>query len=393
MFSSRNPRPWRIALYSHDSLGLGHVRRNLALAHALSEHIPAETDRQITGLLFTGFDSVSEQLPSGFDHVSLPGLSKESGSYQPRRLDVSMTRLVRIRSQLLASSMMAFEPDLVIVDRHALGFRGEFEWALRRLREDRPQVAIVLGLREVLDEPEAAATEWRRLGSPELVADLYDAIWLYGDPRVHDALSTGEVPTQLAGLVTHTGYLSNGRPRRDVAAERPYVLTMVGGGADGGSLCRAAAGAVAPEGHDHIVVTGPQMSDEEYHEIAAQAGAGTRVVRTVPDGLATMRGAAALVSMAGYNTVTEALSLPIPHLLVPRSEPRKEQLIRAQGLAAVGAADYLDAATLTPQQLTGWFASAVGKHVSKTQLHLDGLSRVGKLAAELLTTHRKEAVA
>ncbi|MDQ1623637.1 MAG: hypothetical protein QOH19_2055, partial [Actinomycetota bacterium] len=32
--------PLRIVLYSHDSVGLGHVRRNLALAHALNNQLP-----------------------------------------------------------------------------------------------------------------------------------------------------------------------------------------------------------------------------------------------------------------------------------------------------------------------------------------------------------------
>ncbi len=46
--------PWRLALYSHDSMGLGHVRRNLALAHALTNQLPGLTGRTVTGVLITG---------------------------------------------------------------------------------------------------------------------------------------------------------------------------------------------------------------------------------------------------------------------------------------------------------------------------------------------------
>lgn len=379
-------RPWRVAMYSHDSQGLGHVRRNLALAHALADHLPTLTGRDITGLLFTGFDSMAEQLPSGFDHVSLPGITKDSGHYRPRRVELSMGRTIRIRSQLLSASLVAFEPDLVIVDRHALGMRGELEWALRSLREERPDIAIVLGLREVLDAPAQAAQEWARLGDPAELAELYDAIWLYGDPRIHDPLTTGEVPTELAHLVRYTGYLARGRhelaPSR--RPRRPYVLTMVGGGSDGGALCSLAVDAKPPEGHEHLIVTGPQMAQREREELAARASAGTRVVASVPDGLTAVRHASAIVSMAGYNSVAEAMTTNTPQLLVPRSEPRLEQVIRAEGMARAGLADTAAIETLTPEALSTWMADAVGREVDRSGIDLDGLRTVGSLAATLL---------
>lgn len=385
LYQPASDRPWRVALYSHDSLGLGHIRRNLALAHALAEHMPAITGRDVTGLLFTGFDSVADQLPAGFDHVSLPGISKDTGRYAPRRLGLSMSRMVRIRSQLLAASLTAFEPDLVIVDRHALGFRGELAWALRSIKEERPHVAIVLGLREVLDSPDVASAEWARLGDPEEVSELLDAIWLYGDASVHDALATGEVPEEFRPLVTHTGYLGNGRPHHlEIEDPAPTVVTMVGGGADGAALCRAAVQATPPAGHEHLVVTGPQMSDDERSEIEAHARPGTRIVASVPDGYATIRAASAIVSMAGYNTVTEALTTSTPLLLVPRVAPRAEQLIRARGLERVGAADCLHPDDLTPEALTAWLGDAVQRRTDRTHLDLDGLTAVGQLASALL---------
>lgn len=378
-------RPWRAVLYSHDSQGLGHIRRNLAVAQSLAANLPKLTGRGVTGLLFTGFDSIADQLPAGFDHVSLPGLTKESGSYAPRRVDISMSRLLRIRSQLLAASIAAFEPDLVIVDRHALGLRGELEWALHALREERPHASIVLGLREVLDEPSVAAREWERLGDPDDLAHLYDAIWLYGDPRVHDALGTGEVPARLKGLVTYTGYLAKGRPTRTRRRPRaPYVLTMVGGGSDGAALCDLAARAPVPDGYEHVVVTGPQMPPDQRRAIVANARPGTRVMDQVPDGLASISHSSALVSMAGYNTVTEAMTTRVPHLLVPRSAPRLEQVIRAEGLAAIGAADTICLEQLSPERLGEWLASAVGREVPRDGLDLGGLQAVGSLAAELL---------
>lgn len=382
-----NPRPWRIVLYSHDSQGLGHVRRNLALAHALVDRLPRLTGRGVTGLLLTGLDGITKQLPTGFDHVSLPGVAKRSGSYEPRQVDVSMRRLLQVRSQLLTAAITGFGPDLVIVDRHAYGIHGELFEALHQLRADRPHAQIVLGLREVLDDPVAAAAEWQHLGDPADLVSVFDAVWLYGDPTVHDALATGEVPALLRPLVHHTGYLSLERwsdPSPKIHP-KPYVLTMVGGGSDGEVLCRAAAQAKVPEGHRHLLVTGPQMPVSTQRAIRRLATPDTDVVETVPDGLTAISESEAIVSMAGYNTVVEVMSTDIPHLLVPREAPRMEQVIRARGLAAIEAVDLISAPALTPQLLADWMATAVTRRVNRDHLRRDGLAVMGRLAAELLT--------
>src|SRR5699024_4339900 len=88
---------------------------------------------------------------------------------------------------------------------------------------------IVLGLREVLDAPRAAAAEWDQLGGAEHVARHLDAVWVYGDERVYDPRRTGELPRPLADLATTTGYLGRGRPaapdRSPTVPGSPCVLT------------------------------------------------------------------------------------------------------------------------------------------------------------------------
>ena len=160
--------PMRIVLYSHDSVGLGHARRNLALAHALHNQLPGLTGRPVTGILITGTAlAPAFQAPEGWDWVLLPGVEKSPEGYRPRNLSVPMHELVSLRARLLQAVLAGFRPDLVIVDRHATGVHRELEPALRRARAAGP-VRVVLGLREVLDSPEAAFAEWARCGGPEL---------------------------------------------------------------------------------------------------------------------------------------------------------------------------------------------------------------------------------
>lgn len=375
----------RIVFFSHDSQGLGHFRRNRALAHSLARRLPQLTGRPVTGLLLNGVAGVPPaSVPHGFDVVTLPTVGKSGRSYGPRRLDIGMNAVTSLRSEIVRATLVSFAPDLVVVDRHALGINGELAAALADLRADRPGARVVLGLRDVLDDPAAVAAEWQRTPA-DVVRALFDEIWVYGDPRVHDLRRTGELPAPLHDLVRYLGYLAHGRAEDPVGLdpERPYLFTTAGGGSDGTTVCLAAAAARVPAGYRHVVVTGPQMSEADHRAVERAASRGTQVVRSVPDATGLIRRAAASVSMAGYNTVTETMATDVPALLVPREWPRREQLIRAEGLARVGAADLLATGDLAPGAIGAWWGEAVARRVDRRHLDLAGLSAVARAAAGL----------
>jgi predicted glycosyltransferase len=376
----------RIVLYSHDSVGLGHVRRNLALAHALSNQLPGLVDRPVTGLLITGTAlAPAFRLPEGWDWVLLPGVAKSADGYLPRNLTLSMQEFVSLRARLLQATLAGFRPHLVIVDRHATGVHGELETALRRARSAGP-VRVVLGLREVLDSPAAALTEWARVGGPRVVKSLFDAIWVYGDPAVYDPVAAGEIPFALRKLIRYTGYLAEGRLSASGTScmPGPYCLTTVGGGSDGYALASVAVAAPIPTGLGHLVVAGPQMPAGQLEDLRRRARPGVKVVAAVDDIVFHLRHAGAVVSMGGYNTVCEILGTHIPALIVPRTQSRAEQRIRAASLAEAGYLEQHDVGTLTPEFLAGWLASRFGTTVDRRRAVLDGLVRVPQLAAELL---------
>lgn len=381
------PAPLRVLLYSHDSQGLGHLRRNLALAHSMAQQLPRRTGRPVTGMLITGLDVPAAELPDGFDVVRMPGIIKRSGAYAPREILVPMPALTDLREQLLTATVVAFQPDLVVIDRHVYGVDQELRAPLTALRLACPQAQVVLGLREVLDSPQVACAEWMSLGDLHAMRQVIDRIWVYGDVAVHDPRATGEIPAVLHDLVDFTGYLSQGRPgggTSPLVEHGPYLLTMVGGGSDGRVLCEAAARAQVPQGYRHILVTGPQMSEHDHRAVALAATQRTEVLRRVSDGLAAIRGASGLVAMAGYNTVTEVLSTDVPVLLVPREVPRLEQAIRCQALLRHGVVDVVPPAQVTSEAIAAWMAGAVGRSVDRSGIDRAGLAAVPRLAAELL---------
>lgn len=378
----------RIILYSHDALGMGHTRRNLTISHQLADHLPGCGGAPVTGLLLTGAaPQPGTRPPRGFDWLVLPGFAKSPSGYVPRHLHTDPQTLARLRSRVVTTALQDLEPDLVIIDRHPLGVHRELEAPLRVLRTRVAHAKVVLGLREVLDDPQAAAAEWQALGPVEDLRRLIDAVWVYGDRSVHDPLASGEIPPQLHDRVTFTGYLARGRHRLDPdpgPPTRPYVLTTAGGGSDGLPLLRAAAAMPPPQGHRHLVVTGPQLHDEDLAELRSCARGGVVIHRYRPGLSHLIAHASAVIAMGGYNTVCELMASSVPALIVPREHPRREQLIRARSLERVGAVDVLTQRELSADNLADWAARAVSRTVSRDHIDREGLRRTAQLAADLL---------
>lgn len=164
----------------------------------------------------------------------------------------------------------------------------------------------------------------------------------------------------------------------------PYFITTVGGGSDGHALASVALAAPVPGGLGHLIVAGPEMPAGELSDLQRHARPGVTVVSAVEDMVFQIRHAAGVIAMGGYNTVCEIMSTSVPALIVPRTQTRAEQRIRAMSLADAGYLEHQDIGTLTPDILAGWMASRLGTLVDRRRAVLDGLIRVPQLAADLL---------
>lgn len=373
----------RIALYSHDACGLGHIRRNLALAHAL-----ARLDPRPDILLLTGADEAGAfARPAGCDLVGLPGIAKSTdGSYAARHLSADLADVVVLRRSILTAALDRFAPELLIVDKHPRGAFGELEPALSRLAAR--GTAVVLGLRDVLDDPLVAAAEWARAGGSDALERWYSGVWVYGDPRVCDPTADLSLPSRFRRRVEYVGYLAHGREEASSTGGQPtdraYVLGLAGGGGDGAELADAFTTARFPSGVDAVFVAGPHLPEDVRRRLHRRAAdrADLRVLDFTTDLLSWLAGAAAVVSMGGYNTVAEVLCHTAPALVVPRVRPRTEQLIRAEAMAAAGHTDLMHPDRLTPKALTAWFAAALARpRHPRRGIDLDGLAKVPALAA------------
>jgi predicted glycosyltransferase len=381
-----SPRPLgtgpRIFLYSHDTYGLGHFRRNLLLADALARAIP-----DVSILCATGSPhSHSFRLPPRFDYLKIPSTTKNpDGTYRSRTLDLTLEEVTELRSRILRVGALSFRPDLVLVDQTPTGMEEELLPALRELRREWPQTRLVFGMRDLIDDPSRVVADWSRPGPREALETLYDAIFVYGMRRVFDVPKEYRFEPALAAKVRILGYLDPGAPAEPrgktraalgLANGRPLVLVTVGGGGDGDLVVRTFLRALRDEGDpgfDSLVVTGPLMSSRKrakFRDIASRLH-GVRLVEFIPNLLDYVAAADAVVGMAGYNSVCEILSVGAPSLLVPRNRPRLEQTVRARRLARLGLATVLEPDLLTPQGLLDSIRALLRGDRPKPRLALD----------------------
>lgn len=381
----------RIMLYSHDTLGYGHLRRNLLIATALSEMDPRPEILLIGGMREAG----AFAMPRGVDCVTLPAYAKQSdGSYRPRELGGDLARLARLRAQAIRSTVDGFDPDLMIVDNVPRGAQYELDDTLEMLSR-RGRCRIVLGLRDVIDESPVVRRQWLRQRSFETIRRFFHGVWVYGDPRFYDLLGDCGIGGTIGKRFAHVGYLDPAGRRdeaqgaADLAATlgsdaRPYVYCAVGGGRDGAALCDAFARAPMPEGHRGILVTGTQMPDELRARVADVAASrdDMTVIPFLKEPFKVKAGAARILGMGGYNTTMEMLTLDPPALIVPRCKPRREQVMRTERLAARGLVSMLLPEDLSPSAVGTWLRSAPARPGER--LDMGGLDRVKALSAGLL---------
>jgi predicted glycosyltransferase len=380
-------------LYSHDTQGLGHMRRNLLIAQTLLQVEPRPNILLIGGARELG----ALTIPPGIDCLTLPALGKNSdGSYHPRSLSVSLRRIIALRSSAIAAALQSFDPDVFIVDKTPLGAFDELVPSLEWLRARR-KARVVLGLREILDEPDVARSEWARSGSDRAIRRYYDAVWVYGDPQVYDPAAAYGFSRAVTRRLVYTGYIDRSTTRRimtgsdslpdqyAIPADTPLLLCLVGGGQDGAALAATFARATLPAGSSGVIVTGPFMPAEAREQLAALVAErpNLRLLPFIDEPTTLIRRAAAVVTMGGYNTVCEVLAYAKPMLIVPRVQPRREQLIRAERMRALGLADLLHPDDLAPQTLSAWLHRPHAPSAARTRLDLGALDRLPSLVDRL----------
>lgn len=390
----------KILIYTHDTYGLGNARRMLAIASHL-----VKSSEEISILLVSG-STMLHTFRHGprIDYIKLPCLSRDTeGKYKSRYLDYDFDRLLKMRSDLIASAFFNFQPDLVLVDKKPLGVGGELSQTLKIMKSEFPKTRCVLLLRDILDAPEKTAQIWHKQNYFRDIDTYYQKILVVGKPEVFDLCKKYQFPKKTCKKVEFCGYLAREpgvksrfevRSNLSIDVDQPLVLAMVGGGEDGYHLLEVLMqGVQRTKGtlpYNLLIVSGPEMPAFQRTKLNVMASQSPQVdiIDYSDDVMGLIDASDLVISMAGYNTVCEFLTLKKPAIVIPRVEPSLEQWIRAREMDNLGLLR-----AIHPNQLTPWLLQHEIKQLLKDdasvldslqQFEMDGLSRVTNASLNLI---------
>ncbi len=342
---------YNILMYSHDTYGLGHIRRTMAIAsHLLGPRINILI---LTGSPIAGRFSFPEQI----DFVRIPGMIKKTNDeYLPLSIKINARHALDIRKNIITATAKTFQPNLFIVDKEPLGLKKEVLPTLQWLRRCRPETRSILGLRDIMDDAETVKKDWRGKKVYQMLEELYSEIWVYGKREFYDPVAEYDISQSLSRKMYFTGYIPRKTPGKDavrgvkreiglVNSEKLVVVTT-GGGGDGYRLMdiylRMLEELTGPPPFKSVLITGPFMPKEKRKDVFRRSRRlGVRMYHFYRQMEKIFAAADIVVSMGGYNTLCEILSQGTISLVIPRETPRKEQLIRARAFRRQNLVDYI----------------------------------------------------
>jgi len=349
---------YNIMMYSHDTYGLGHIRRTMAIAtHLLGPRINILI---LTGSPIAGRFSFPEQI----DFVRIPGMIKKTNDeYLPLSIKINARHALDIRKNIITATAKTFQPQLFIVDKEPLGLRKEVLPTLKWLQRSRPDTRAILGLRDIMDDAATVKKDWREKGVYEILQNLYAEIWVYGNREFYNPIEEYDIAESISQKMYFTGYIPrkipgpeavrNIRKELGVKPDEKLVVVTTGGGGDGYVVMRTFVSmlesASKPLPFKSVLITGPFMPKNKRRKIFKRARKqGVRGYHFYRQMEKIFAAADLVVCMGGYNSLCEILSQGTPSLVIPRETPRKEQLIRAQAFKRHNLVDYIPWAKLEP---------------------------------------------
>lgn len=379
--------PKSLLMYSDDIMGLGHFRRNSIIATRFVRDNPGSSVLMLTGLP----QGCCLELPEEIEVVKLPSVSKvATGHYEPRAHYVDDGIAKRIRRKMIRNIAEIFTPDIFLVDHMPVGVWNELIPTLEMLKARECPPKIVLGLRDILDTPEVTRRIWRKTGVYQAIEDFYDEIFIYGCHDVVDSAHWYGLNEIAATKVDYVGYLCPDEAcenpkqfRHDLAINgEQLIIVSGGGGSDAYPMMKVCIEAARRLGDRpdllFICVTGPLMPAEQREALRSRArGLRVRVEQCVERTCDYFNAADLVVTMAGYNSVMEAVRLAKRTLVIPRAGPSAEQRIRSEVLACMDLVSFVGPDELSPDIVARLILKSLESDpVPERRVNMNGLVNV-----------------
>jgi predicted glycosyltransferase len=384
MTASVVARPASVLIHVHHLMGIGHLRRAMALAEAFAS-------RSLGVTLATGGMPVpgtrDQALASGIELVQLPPARSVDLTYKTL-VDAYDTPIddawFALRLAVLDELVDRIRPDVVITETYPFGrrrFAAEIVELIRTTRGFNPGALVFSSVRDILEG--FSGQRERSETVLKVINEHYDGILVHADERVIALRDTFPLADKLAVAQHYTGFVDPGAHALRTAESSPRVNEVVvsaGGGVVGEELLVTALKARIHSKRlsraPWRILAGHNLSDSVFEKICSEAPPGVTVERNRADFRALLMRASVSVSQVGYNTVVDVLASGVNAVLVPfRSDTQLEQRTRAELLAGRNAAVCVAPEALGPLVLARAVDEAAGQELQSVNWSLDGARR------------------
>lgn len=340
--------PRRILVYTHNSIGLGHAVRTMAVIEGLRAALP-----DADFLVLSGSSAPQIFLSEGIEVVKLPGIKydvDEPGApYRPRHLrTMDRDSVMAWRSRLIGECLEGYRPDAVVMEHSLAGLMGE-ALPILLAKHARGRFLLVHVSRGIYrDTPTllAPSADYDGLPPGTSLPRLYDRLYVLEDRACVDVNREflGGDPA-VEENIRYLGRIAACNPEEDGTEAlstlklggRPYVLVSLGRhgavAALHGRVLRTLRRMDPGTAREILVAPDPYLRADalaEIRGIAAESGA--RMLPFLPKLARLVASASLVVSRAGYNTVNDILLSGLRALVIPERHPSREQERRAAGL-------------------------------------------------------------
>jgi pimeloyl-ACP methyl ester carboxylesterase/predicted glycosyltransferase len=411
----RAQRSWRRALtrprrvlYLSSPIGLGHARRDLAIAEELRRLRPDVevdwlTQHPVTAMLADRGERVHPMA----DHLASESAHIEAESAEH---DLHCFQALREMDEVLANNFMVFH-DLVEAEHYDLVVADE-SWEVDHFLREHPELkrspyAWISDFDGFLPMPDGGDYEARVaaehnayvIDGVERFPTLRDAAIFVGNPDDVVPHRFGpDLPVIRDWVEDHyrfAGYVTGFDPvdddeRAALRAELGYrpderiCIVTVGGSGVGGALLRKVVA-----GHDlarrlvpglrMVVVTGPRLDP-----CSVPSAEGLEVHGYVPDLYRHLAVCDVAVVQGGLTTSMELTANQRPFLYFPLRHHFEQNIHVRHRLERHGAGRCMDYGTATPESIAEALAAEIGREVDYLPVETDGAARAAAMLEELL---------
>jgi predicted glycosyltransferase len=311
--------------------GLGHRERALKIATAFTAELP----RAQVLLATAAGDDLARRLPPGVEGLALApgGVVRGPGRVElPTPGDIVAVHAARAR--VIRDAAARFQPDLVLVEHFPTGMLEELLETFDLLGAAHRPPKLVLGLREIICEPPPRVHKaWEDEGLYDEIASRYDRVLVYGCEWLLASASRYGYAEAAAGKLRYCGYVGPVHPIRRGSHTGDGTIVVTGGGGAFAypMMARCVPALRTVSAHRRVIfVTGPRMNSPDRDSLVALASGSAIEVRTHEERMSSLLATAdVVISLGGYNTLTEALAARCRVLAMPRRWMSASQALEA----------------------------------------------------------------